>query len=109
MSDYSNTHWMKDEPENFHCKPDSEFNLGPQKYIPEIWRIEKDLVYKLIPALEAGLENTQSVLVEHDAALGRTTAKNKMWAEILEREIRGMEDCIKQLKLLNISHTTHYP
>jgi hypothetical protein len=88
---------MKDE--NYHCKPDSEL-LGPQEYLPEIWKIKKDLVYKLITTLQAGLENTQSALVEHDTALGRTTTKNRMWAETLEQEIRDMKDCIKELKLL---------
>lgn len=114
---------MQDE--NYHCKPDSkrgffdsseyfpnvvpEIILGPQEYLPEIWEIKKDLVYKLIPALQAGLENTQSALVEHDAALGRTTTKNKMWAKTLEQEIRDIKDCIKQLKVLNAGNSTHYP
>ena len=79
------------------------------EYQPEIWSIKKDLIYKIIPCLQAGLENTQSTLAEHDAALGRTTTKNKMWAETLEQEIRDMRDCIEQLKIVDISHTTHYP
>lgn len=87
----------------------SENTFGPQEYLPEIWEIKKDLVYKLIPALQAGLENTQSALVEHETALGRTTTKNRMWAETLEREIQDMRDCIKQLKVLNVSNSTHYP
>lgn len=87
----------------------SEIKSGPQEYIPEMWTIEKDLVYKLIPCLQAGLENTQSALAEHDAALGRTTTKNRMWAETLEQEIRDMKDCIKKLKVMDASNSTHYP
>ena len=86
-----------------------EIILGPQEYIPEIWSIKKDLVYKAISCLQGGLENTQSALVEHDVALGRTTTKNRMWAETLEQEIRDMKDCIKQLKVMNASNSTHYP
>lgn len=86
-----------------------EIILGPQQYQPEKWVIEKDLVYKIISCLEAGLENTQSTLTEHDTSLGRTTTKNRMWAETLEQEIRDMKDCIKQLKVLNVSNSTHYP
>lgn len=77
--------------------------------VPEIWSIKKDLIYKLIPCLEAGLENTQHALIEHDASFGRTTTKNRMWAETLEQEIRDMEDCIEQLRMIDISNSTHYP
>lgn len=71
-----------------------------QKHLPEMWTIKKDLVDKIIPCLEAGLENTQSALAEHDASLGRTTTKNRMWAETLEKQIQDMKDCIKELKSL---------
>jgi len=94
---------MKDE--NFHCQPDKSI----QEYQPEIWSIKKDLIYKIIPCLEAGIENTQSALDEHDIAYGRTITKNKMWAETLEQEIKDMKDCIKQLKEMNAGNSTYYP
>lgn len=99
---------MQDE--NFHCDPDTKRRyfddiLGPQEYIPEMWTVKKDLVYKLIPCLQAGLENTQSAFAEHDSSLGRTTTKNRMWAETLEQEIRDMKDCIEQLKVIDIINT----
>lgn len=97
---------MKDE--DYHCRPNWEPFVS-QEYIPEIWQIKKDLVYKLIPCLEAGLENTQASLEDHIITLGRTTTKNKMWAETLEQEIKDTKDCIKQLKMVGINHTTHYP
>lgn len=114
MSDYSNTHWMKDMPNEPEQSPLVVCNgchiCSPaQEYQPEILSIKKDLIYKLIPCLEAGLENTQCALSEHDSSLGRTTTKNRMWAEILEQEIQSMKDCIKQLKVLNVSNSTHYP
>jgi hypothetical protein len=107
--DFFDNSGFEPEPEHFvgfNCLVNE---CAPQKYIPEIWPIKKDLVYKLIPCLEAGLENTQTALAEHDATFGRTTAKNKMWAEALEREIRDMRDCIEELKLLNAGNSTHYP
>lgn len=98
MSDYSSTHWMKDS-------PNSEIpSRRSQEHLPEMWTIKKDLVDKLIPCLEAGLENTQEALIQHDVSLGRDMAKNRIWAETLEQEIRDMKDCIKQLKILDISN-----
>ena len=94
---------------HFETMPLDKLESLLEKYQPEIWEIKKDLVDKIIPCLEAGLENTQSALVEHDAALGRTTTKNRMWAETLEQEIRDMEDCIKQLRMIDVSNSTHYP
>lgn len=75
----------------------------------ELWHIDRTLVESAISCLQSGLENTQSALVEHDVALGRTTTKNRMWAETLEKEIEDTKDCIKQLKMVGINHTTHYP
>lgn len=75
----------------------------------ELWYIDRTLVENTIFCLESGLEKTQSALIEHDVALGRTTTKNRMWAETLEQEIKDTKECIRQLKTLGISHTTHYP
>ncbi len=67
-------------------------------YIPEIWSVEKDTVYSAIYAVEAGLEYTKECLANHDLALGRTTLKNKTWAETMEKDIRRMEVTLKNLK-----------
>jgi|JI7StandDraft_1071085.scaffolds.fasta_scaffold307018_2 hypothetical protein len=47
--------------------------------------------------LEVGLENTQCALIEHDANLGRTTRKNREWAETLEEDIKKMRLAIGHL------------
>lgn len=74
----------------------------PKHINPKFGKSKKDLVYKLIPALEAGIEHTTENLCNHDASLGRTTRKNKEWAETIEKDIRDMEDCLAQLKLLSV-------
>ncbi len=127
MSDYSNTHWLKDQPENFHCMPDknSLFDLErgrvrgriddcslkiPELFFqPEKWQVDKNTLRSTIDALRSGLEHTNAALIEHDANLGRTTRKNKSWAETLESDIRLIEDCIKKLKLVEVENSTHYP
>ena len=67
-------------------------------YIPEIWRVEKDVIYAAIPAVESGLEYARECLTTHDSALGRTTHKNKTWAEAMERDIRHMERTLAMLR-----------
>lgn len=47
--------------------------------------------------LEIGLENTQGALIEHNTSLGRTTRKNREWAETLESDIEKMKTAIQQL------------
>ena len=86
-----------------------EIIFGLETYLPEVWSIKKDLVYKTISCLQSGLENTQSALAEHDFSFGRTTTKNRMWAETLEQEIRDTKDCIKQLITLGTSYSTYCP
>lgn len=46
---------------------------------------------RIIQALNAGIENTQELLDQHDQALGRTTPRNKRWAEQLEEDIKEMQ------------------
>ena len=67
-------------------------------YIPEVWRVEKDVIYAAIPAVESGLEYARECLITHDSALGRTTYKNKTWAETMERDIRHMERTLAMLR-----------
>lgn len=115
MSDYSNTHWMKDVPdsaqmENFHCQPDKPYVvLSTQEYQPETIAIPTLEVQNIVDALEAGLEHTQTVLAEHDVSLGRTTRKNQSWAEHLEKDIEFLKARILILKHKLVGATTHYP
>lgn len=43
-----------------------------------------------IAAIESGIEYAKECLAQHDAQLGRTTLKNKSWAETIERDIAAM-------------------
>ena len=52
----------------------------------------------IVDSLEAGIENTRELLVDHDERLGRTTAKNRFTAERMEKEISKMEKSLGYLK-----------
>lgn len=67
------------------------------EYQPETWAMRKDTIYAARSALKVGLENTQELLIEHDASLGRTTRKNRFTAERLEGEIRSMQSVLEKL------------
>lgn len=69
-----------------------------QTYQPHIWTVKKDTIYAAIQAVEDGLESTRELLVKHDAELGRTTQKNKGWAETLEASIAHMERTLAMLR-----------
>jgi hypothetical protein len=61
-------------------------------YIPEVWSVKKDAIYAAIHAIESGLEYARQCLCDHHAALGRTTHKNRTWAETIEGDIQQMEN-----------------
>jgi hypothetical protein len=63
-------------------------------YEPEIWTVRKDYIYAAIAAIKNGIEYAQMCLAEHDSALGRTTLKNRNWAETMERDIRQMQQAL---------------
>lgn len=72
--------------------------LGSASYVPEVWNVEKDVIYAAILAVESGLEYARECLATHDSALGRTTHKNKTWAETIESDIRHMERTLAMLR-----------
>ena len=72
--------------------------LVPTCYQPEIWQVEKNVIYASIPAVEAGLEYANELLAAHDRDLGRTTLKNKTWAETIEADIRHMSRTLEMLR-----------
>jgi len=100
--------------EEFNCPSEEETEIhwshvAALSMQPEQWQIEKFTLLNALDALTAGLEHTQAVLAEHDASLGRTTRKNKSWAETLESDIRNIEKSIKDLKTIAAAHNTYYP
>lgn len=66
-------------------------------YQPEDVTIRKDAVYNAENALKKGLEYAKDALTNHDTSVGRTTYKNKAWAELMEKDIKFMEDTLKFL------------
>lgn len=80
-----------------------------QEYQSETIAIPTLEVQNIVDALEAGLEHAQTVLAEHDVSLGRTTRKNKNWAEQLESDVEFFKTRIKLLKEKLVGATTHYP
>jgi len=63
-------------------------------YEPEMLTVRKDYIYAAIHAIKNGIEYAQMCLNEHDTALGRTTLKNRNWAETMERDIRQMKQSL---------------
>lgn len=57
-----------------------------------------DTINAVCNALQAGIENTQELLADHDVRLGRTTRSNRMTAERLEDEIAEMKTALENLK-----------
>ena len=66
-------------------------------YTPELWSVKKDVIYAAIQSVQFGLEYARECLSAH----GRTTYKNKRWAEAMEKDIRQMEKTIKMLRACN--------
>jgi hypothetical protein len=112
MSDYSKTHWMKDLPDtpktisqttHDRIKSQKTDNSSPnpfaeiQEYKPAVTEVDKYFLLDCKESLEAGLEFTQGALTEHDASLGRTTFKNKSWAETMEKSIAQMRSCVQRI------------
>lgn len=48
-------------------------------------------------AIQSGIDYAVECLAQHEAALGRTTLKNKSWAEHMEADIKQMQNALKAL------------
>lgn len=83
---------------NEESKPSTHPMLGQLTYRPEIWQVEKDTIYSAIHAVECGLEYANECLAQHEATLGRTTMKNRTWAETMDAHIRCMQVTLKMLR-----------
>lgn len=70
-----------------------------QEYQPEMITVEKFfLLHDLKFSIEAGLEYAQECLTRHDQELGRTTKKNKSWAETIEKDVAQMKQALERIK-----------
>jgi len=105
MSDYSNTHWMKDSVkrdffDGSECFPKKmpDILLPPKDYEPLTVSIESTEIGEIIRNIQIGIDNTTELLFEHDAKQGRNTPKGKWWAELLENHIIDMRVCLQKLR-----------
>lgn len=71
---------------------------GSSSYVAEVWGVEKDVIYAAIRAVDSGLEYARECLATHEVSLGRTTLKNKTWAETMEKDIRHMARTLEILR-----------
>lgn len=71
--------------------------MSEAQYTPHSWKVEKDTIYTAITAVQNGIEYTKECLAIHDTSLGRSTEKNKIWAETMEYDIRQMEIALELL------------
>lgn len=70
----------------------------PQQYQSEAWNVRKDTVYAAISAVGTGIEYARVRLKAHDRDIGRTTQRDLMYAETMERHIQQMEAALKELR-----------
>ena len=68
------------------------------EYKPKCRTIEENLLKNTVDGLTSGLEYAEMALQDHEIKLGRTTRKNKMWAEQIERDIDFLQKTIKNIK-----------
>jgi len=76
----------------------TEYLSIPLCYEPEKWTVLKDHVYGAIRALQSGLEYAKECASTHELNLGRTTYKNRVWAEQIDSDICKMQKALSDLK-----------
>lgn len=60
--------------------------------------VDYELLKASLGCVGTGLEYAKEALAEHDASLGRSIRKNRMWAEQIESDIHRMERTLKVLE-----------
>ena len=59
--------------------------------------VDTELLKSVHASLEMAVEHVRSLLAEHDTNLGRSTRKNRVWAQQLESDIRMLESSYEKL------------
>lgn len=72
--------------------------INSETYQPEVWRVQKDVIYAAIPAVEAGLEYAKESLCIHDQSYGREIGRYKRVAAMIESDIAQMEGALLMLR-----------
>lgn len=71
--------------------------LGRGVVNPVFLSIEETRVLNARRAIRNGIEYAQMCLKDHETALGRTTLKNRSWAERMESDIEEMVSALAML------------
>lgn len=78
-------------------KPEKQVNEFIVDYQPTMLTVDENIIYLALDSANTGLEYAKMCLAEHDVALGRTTLKNKVWAERIETDIIKMTKTVEEL------------
>ena len=70
----------------------------PIKSEPVFYQVNAVFLLMLNNLLVDARENSAQLLIEHDEALGRTTRKNKILAELYEKEANELDYAITEIK-----------
>lgn len=65
---------------------------------PISFAVPASVIFAAVKAVNDGIQYAEMMLTEHEANFGRTTLKNKTWAERMEQDIREMKASLSQLK-----------
>lgn len=75
-----------------------------QPFQPLTITVDVNTMRNIKDALDAGEQYARDALTEHDASLGRTTLKNKRWAESIETDIGQIAGLSVVLETLIADH-----
>lgn len=69
------------------------------EYQPTYYSVEESTLLNSIDALVLGLEYARECLARHEQELGRTTLKNKRYAESMEQDMELMRNTLQLLRV----------
>ena len=78
--------------------------LMSQPFQPLTITVDVNTLRNIKDALDTGEQYARDALTEHDSSLGRTTLKNKRWAESIETDIGKLADLSVILENLIADH-----
>jgi hypothetical protein len=72
--------------------------IGPTHYTPELWTIRKDYIYAAQAALVNAIEYIKECQATHEANLGETTLKNRLWANRMRDDLLKAEQALDNIQ-----------
>lgn len=67
-------------------------------YTPELWAIRKDYIYAAQAALVDAIDYIKECQATHEANLGETTLKNRMWADRMRADLLKTEQALDNIQ-----------